>query len=315
MKLTDIRVKRVRLHRFAGISLGLMSSYLVGCASVDKGPAVAAPEKQSSAEVATQHKANSKHADKMMATLRAPLVEPVSHSKPKAEKAKAVKTVPVQKIVEERPSVVSKNVVKQIVEKTDVLKQAKGAATDLVGSKSAKPMQEPAVANNLPKETKTNSHSASTKSKTTKPLSIGINDLPVSYDIWTLKHGDTALTQGLVISTPTWEMGKASYVSQIWLMLMEDKLLVNSSSDIVATAGESGIKIDGGALIPFTRIAENNIGVIEGEWLDKLMNAKKLQIYLGFFPDKKPLSKTFKSEASLDNLDRMIVTYRKLLKE
>ena len=72
--------------------------------------------------------------------------------------------------------------------------------------------------------------------------------------------------------------------------------------------------LDGGALIPFSHIAENNIGVIEGAWLDKLAAANNLEIYLGFFPGKKPTSDTFKSATSLDRLGRIVATYHKLLK-
>ena len=145
-----------------------------------------------------------------------------------------------------------------------------------------------------------------------KPFSVSAKQLPFSYDIWTIRKGNTSLTDGLVIVTPTWEMGKEGYMSQIWLTLMEDKIHVNSSSDIETASKGLGIRIDGGDLIPFSSVAETNIGVIEGRWLDRLAKADKVDIYLGFFPGKKPTSDTFKSDLSLSNLDRIVATYRLL---
>lgn len=142
------------------------------------------------------------------------------------------------------------------------------------------------------------------------PFSVGANQLPFSYDIWTIRKGNTPLTQGLVITTPTWEMGKEGYMSQIWLTLMEDKIHVNSSSDIETASRGLGIRIDEGELIPFTTIAEANIAVIEGRWLDRLARANKIDIYLGFLPGKKPTSDTFNSDLSLNNLARIVATYR-----
>ena len=145
-----------------------------------------------------------------------------------------------------------------------------------------------------------------------KPFNVSASKLPFTYDIWTIRKGNTPLTQGLVIATPTWEMGKEGYTSQIWLTMMEDKIHVNSSSDIEPASKGLGIRIDGGDLIPFSSIEDNNIGVIDGKWLDKLAIANKIDIYLGFFPGKKPTSDNFKSDLSLSNLARMVATYRAL---
>jgi hypothetical protein len=145
-----------------------------------------------------------------------------------------------------------------------------------------------------------------------KPFSVTAKQLPFSYDLWTIRKGNTPLTQGLVIVTPTWEIGKEGYMSQIWITLMEDKIHINSSSDIETASKGLGIRIDGGDLIPFNSIAETNIGVVEGRWLDRLSRAEKIEIYLGFFPGKKPTSETFKSDLSLNNLDRVVATYRVL---
>jgi len=282
--------------------VAVLVSSLVACASVDKKdgfesvePGVQSvsadqtEEQQESPQEAVQEtssqEASSANADALMATLAAPIVEPGSKDAAPVAKKKAVVKI-AKKTEEAKPVVVPAKTV-----------EVKKAVAKVVKPPKPAPKKKPKK-----------------RSGAAKPLKVGLKDLPVNYDIWVLKNGETPLTKGLVISTPTWEMGKEGYVSQIWLTLMEDKILVNSSSDIATAAGDLGVRIDSGALIPFTRIAEHKIGVIEGEWFDKLAAADKLQVHLGFFPGKKPKSKVFVSETSLSNLDRLVLTHRKLVK-
>jgi len=275
--------------------LSLLTSIIISCASVDKIERGEEPPEstasvetndsrstESASTVEEDDSADTASADALMATLAAPIEEPVSIAQEKKVKSvkKAIASAQAEAIV---------------VEKVKVVEPAK----QVVAAKAA----------SKPKPVK-----KARKSGVAKPLKVGMKDLPVTYDIWILKNGDTPLTQGLVISTPTWEMGKEGYMSQIWLTLMEDKLLVNSSSDIATRSGNLGVKIDGGDLTPFSRIAENNIGIVDGKWLDKLAAASSIEIHLGFFPGKKPLSKVFTSKTSLENLDRVVLTQRKLSK-
>lgn len=146
-----------------------------------------------------------------------------------------------------------------------------------------------------------------------KPLNATIKDLPIDYDIWRIRKGERALGKDLVISTPTWDMGESEYLSQIWLTIMDDKLLVNSSSDIYAPEGKAGIKLNGGELVPFDRIVESNIGVLEGEhWLDLLATGGEIEIFMGFFPDRTPKSGIYKSSLELDSFGRVAATYKML---
>lgn len=279
-------------------------SLMLGCASVDKNPQSTVednasvvtektPEKQVVVSQVQKVKAEEQsvaNADAMMASLKAPL-EKVADA-PVAPVEEKVVEAPVKVVeapVPEPEPVQATPEVEAVVEKVQVVEAVPEEKKIVVAKPTA--IKAPA-----------------------KPLAISKKDLPANYDIWVLKEGDTPLTQGLVISTPTWEMGKEGYMSQIWLTLKEDEIHINSSSDIATEAKDLGIKIDNGDLIPFTSIAENNIGVVSGEWLDKLANAKSLDIYLGFFPGKKPSSETFKSNTALDNLDRVVATYRQLLK-
>ena len=284
----------------------LASSLLVGCKSVDNKPnenpePVAKTEVRQTSEK-TQTAALEKkvaqsqgNADALMATLVAPIEEPVSKE--------VVKTTaePAPVLVEEKKP--AKPVVAQMP------KQIKKKEPVKVKPQDTKPVDVAAKPKLIKKKM-----AAVNRGLSTKPLAIGKKDLPKTYDIWKLKQGVARLEKGIVVSTPTWEMGKEGYMSQIWLTLMEGQLLINSSSDIDPTAGAIGVKINGGELIPFTRIEDNNIGVLEGQWLDQLKAGGTMDIFLGFFPGKRPQSDVFKTDISLDSLSRVVPTYRNLLK-
>ena len=121
------------------------------------------------------------------------------------------------------------------------------------------------------------------------------------------------MDKDIVIGTPTWEMGKPGYMSQIWVTVMDDKMLVNSSSDIDVKEGVTGVRFDGGDLIPFSRIEGNNIGVLDGDWLNTLQASERLDVYMGFFPGRQPRSDTFDSGIDLEGIERIVPTYINLI--
>jgi len=286
---------------------GLMaSSFLVGCSSMGQKtdensepvapPETAASTPVSSSEPKTNTERKVENADALMATLVAPIEEPVTQE-PEVVIAKPVAKINVAEVKKEI--------------KTEVTTAVKVKPIEKIVAQAPKEKMVPKKAEEVVAAKKV------TKSKSilnTKPLKISVNDLPTTYDIWQFKQGVAALEKGVVISTPTWEMGKEGYNSQIWLTVMENQILINSSSDIDLSAGELGIKINGGELVPFTRIEDNNIGVLEGEWLNQLQEGGTMDIFLGFFPGKIPQSDVFKTDVSLDSLSRVVPTYRNLLK-
>lgn len=307
-----VSVSFAKVKRFRGlpvIGAGLVLSLMTACASVDKqGQAKVADEREIPKQVESQPpqpeqvqpnlslEESTEKAEEMMESLKAPLVEPEpTQDKQAEEEAITVETETTETETQAPVEVVVQNDVKDDVQPAE---QAMALVEE--------------------QETLTEKEQELTKKveviSSAKPLAFTESDLPATYDIWVLKYGETPLTKGLVISTPTWEMGKTGYTSQIWLTLKEDEIHINSSSDIATEVKGLGIRIDEGELIPFSRIAENNIGIVEGQWLDTLAGAKNLDIHLGFFPGKKPTSDNFKSNTSLDNLDRVIATYRKLSK-
>lgn len=282
----------------AAISLSLLLGACASTGNKTEAP-VSAPTVQKTPKAEPQVKEPT--AAELMKTLKAPLVEPPAEQK----KVVQSKVVQVEKKIEKVPEKVmaTEAAVKAEAAKVEAAK-VEAAVEPKVETIVAVPAPAPKVQAPIVVETE------KVSMVNAKPFNVSVGKLPFSYDIWTIKKGNTPLTNGLVIMTPTWEMGKESYMSQIWFTFMEDKIHVNSSSDIETASKGLGIRIDGGDLIPFTEIAENNIGVISGKWLDRLAAANKVDVYLGFFPDKKPTSDTFTSDLSLDNLARIVATYR-----
>ena len=281
----------------AVLSLSLL---LGACASTGDKVESAEPAVpvQKSTQAQPQEKAPT--AAELMKTLKAPLVEPPAQEK-KVVQRKTVQAQ-VEKKVEKVEKVPEKVMVAEAVKAETVKVEA------VVEAKVEKIVAAPAA--QITQSEPVSAGKVSAVNAT--PFNVSVSKLPFNYDIWTIKKGNTPLTKGLVIMTPTWEMGKEGYTSQIWFTMMEDQIHVNSSSDIETASKGLGIRIDGGDLIPFTEIAEKNIGVISGKWLNHLAAANKVNVYLGFFPGKKPTSETFTSDLSLDNLARIVATYRVL---
>ena len=289
----------------AALSLSLL---LGACATTDNKIETAAEPEAAAVKqvVAKKDQAPAPSAAELMKSLKAPLVEP-----PEVEQ--------VEKVIAEKPEAVIVENAKQ--EQAKVLEAVNEDSKEELKQNVEIEAASPAIFEKIIEvksstegsiEESGNKAQQKVDAVSAKAFNVSASKLPFTYDIWTIKQGNTPLTKGLVISTPTWEMGKEGYTSQIWLTMMEDKIHINSSSDIETASKGLGIRIDGGDLIPFSSIADNNIGVISGEWLNTLAAANKLDIYLGFFPGKKPTSETFSSDLSLNNLARIVATYRML---
>jgi hypothetical protein len=283
-----------------------LSLFLGACASTaDKAESVApAPEVKNASKVEEQVPAPT--AAELMKTLKAPLVEPPEEPKKLVQK-KLVQVQAPKKVENAQEKVMAA----EAAVKTAAVKAEAEKIETVAEVKIEKIITAPTPELVAPEPKVTEAVNVS-GTNNARPFNVSASKLPFNYDIWTIKKGNTSLTKGLVITTPTWEMGKEGYTSQIWFTLMEDNIHVNSSSDIETASKGLGIRIDGGDLIPFSSIAENNIGVISGKWLDRLAAANKVDVYLGFFPGKKPTSETFTSDLSLDNLARIVATYRVL---
>ncbi|MFT7372043.1 MAG: hypothetical protein ACI9T9_000724 [Oleiphilaceae bacterium] len=289
----------------------IASSFLTGCSSMlqkadENSEPVASTASAPSDSVASAE--DKKNAAALMATLSAPIQEPMAKKQePMAKKSETINPKPVAdvKVAQVKTELNVAEVKKEVVPVVEV----KPIEKPVVEAPKEKVTLKPAIEKIVTAKKETHAKRA----LQAKPLNVSVKDLPVNYDIWQFKQGVAALEKGIVVSTPTWGMGKEGYNSQIWLTIMENQILINSSSDIDLSAGDLGIEINGGPLIPFTRLEGNNIGVLEGQWLAQLQKGGKMDIFLAFFPGKTPQSDVFKTDVSLESLKRVIPTYRKLL--
>ncbi len=308
------------------LGLGLMLAMFQGCASVDQmteaeaDPAESQPEVVAQAEteavkeeVREERKASSTtddanlekkqaKADALMATLKADLGDELKSSAPVQESGTAKEAAPApEKASQQSQSVEAMPVTKAASAAPKKAEPAAAEETETASAAGSAVAEEPVVTESPEPEPAVSSGRYSMK------------DLPLSYDIWKIRKGQSRLDNDVVITTPTWEMGEPGYNSQIWLTLMDDKLLVNSSSDIYTSDGKAGIRIDNGDLVPFSRIVSNNIGVVDGNWLDALARGGKIYVYMGFFPDREPKSGIYQSELSLKNLMKVVNAYKSFL--
>ncbi|MDX1451221.1 MAG: hypothetical protein R3183_01600 [Oleiphilaceae bacterium] len=307
------------------LASAISAMLITGCASkaTDQTEAqdasVAKVEQQSAAPDRSSQQQSKAEAEKMMNSLATtseakaePAAPPAEEKKPVASAVKTAKPVvektvsaPAQKVVKAEPVKPASQNVQATEEKAEAA-PVEAPQPVQTPQPSASEKAAAAVASLAAPEKKLKSKG--------KAFDVSKKDLPVTHGIWKIKRGEALMDKDIVISTPTWEMGKPGYMSQIWVTIMDDKVLINSSSDIDVKQGKTGIRLDDGQLVPFSRIEGNNIGILDGDWLDRLEQGKKLDIYMGFFPDRKPRSETFHSEVALDGLSRIVPTYRNLIK-
>jgi hypothetical protein len=139
-------------------------------------------------------------------------------------------------------------------------------------------------------------------------------ELPIRFELWRIDKGKGPYDASAVLITPTFQLGNDRAAAQLYVTVMADKILVTSTSDIAAKKGLSGIRIDDGGWLPFTDVTSDNVGVVRGNWLDKLENGSKLSIRMGLFPDMSKNPEQFEAEVSLNDMRTAIPRYKKLLK-
>ncbi len=285
--------------------------------------AASAPAAQGENSAPQVSQAQQDKADAMMAKVSSSASSVKTEAPAAAEKSaqEATKTTVTSKpaVQKEAPVTEPKPTTVNIVEQEVV---AKPVVTQVAAEKEATPKAETNVP--APTETSAAEKAAAAVASLAAPtqqlkskgnaFDVTVKDLPISHGIWKIKRGEALMDKDIVIGTPTWEMGKPGYMSQIWVTVMDDKILINSSSDIDVKAGATGVRFDGGELIPFSRIEGNNIGVLDGDWLNTLQASERLDVYMGFFPGRVPRSDTFESGIVLEGIDRIVPTYRNLIR-
>lgn len=225
-----------------------------------------------------------------------------------AEKANAAVDAKVKSKADSQPEA------QVAVQVTDQV--ANGAATEAGKTKSQAAKAEESVKASSQKKEKVAAAQAQQKVKVSKKslenaLDVSSKDLPVTMDIWTLRESFQP-GEGLVLSTPTLQMGDGDYLSQIRLTLTPDQLVIDSSSDIDTNLKGTGVRYNGGDIIPLDRMEGSTVGIVEGDWMGRFAEGGKIEIFLGFFPDKIKDSPVFSKEASINALSKLVPTYYKL---
>lgn len=293
------------------LALGAVSLLVTACASVDVEPT---PAQQSEAvpavsenESANKTVASQTNDEVVLAKAENEAAAKVNEAEPAPEvNAPAVAETPVVKqAAQEPPKVAAEPVASKAPEQVSEAK-AEQQADALVASLAAKDEYEVIAA---PAENSAQSNTKARAKLMQKALKVGLKDLPVSIDMWSLKKNPQEGVLELV--TPTWQMGQGDYLSQVWLTLKDNALMINSSSEIDQSLKGTGIKVNDGELIPFDRVDDQRIAVLEGDWMSKLAEGGKLDVFMGFFPSKKG-SQLFSSDANLDPLSRLVPTYLNL---
>lgn len=337
----DMEQRLKRIFRLMCVG-GVTSLLATGCANMKPGEGSAASTPQSAtavqapvqaakqkpapapvpavADVKKADAAAELTADQLVASLAKPASEVVVPVKPAPAPMPVVKVEPAPKrVVELKP--LAAPVVKVEPVPASEIKPAPVVVTAPVSASEPAPapaqavsapvVAEAAAPNPAPvAEMANGSDLLSADSGSSAPVS---KNLPIRFDLWRIDKGRGPYDASAVMITPTFQMGNNKAAAQIYVTVMDDKVLVTSSSTIAGKNGLSGIRIDEGGWLPFTDITEDNVAVVRGNWLDKLEAGSKLTIRLGFFPDMSKSPEQFESEVPLTDMRSAIPRYRKLL--
>lgn len=281
-------------------------SLSVGCASKpDTQEIVEEPSQGTAAISSDARNAESTLDDQspQAASGSVPLDSPVDKSELKAES-----NLKVESQRDEQPSKLASKADSEpkAATTTVAVSTAKPEAVKAEKSAPAKPAKTEKVV-----EVKAPSNEKASKKSLKNALDISNKDLPVTLDLWTLRKS-VQPGEGLVLSTPTLQMGDGDYLSQIRLILTPDHLVIDSSSDIDTNLKGIGVRYNGSDIIPLDRMVSSTVGIVEGDWMSRFAAGGTLEILLGFFPDKSEDSPVFKKTASMSALSKLVPTYYKL---
>lgn len=342
----DVEQRMARIFRLVCVG-GLTSLLAAGCANMKsgEGSAVATPQsanavqaplpaakpkpepavadvKPAVAEVKKADAAAEMTADQLVASLAKPASEVVAPVKPAPVPMPEVKVAPTPKPVIE-PKPLPAPVVKVEPVPAPEVKPVPVVVTAPAPAPVSAPVPAPApapvvsapvvaqaAAPTPAPEMSKGEDLLTADSDSSAPVS---KNLPIRFDLWRIDKGRGPYDAGAVLITPTFQMGNNQTAGQIYVTVMEDKVLVTSSSTIAGKDGLSGIRIDEGGWLPFTDFTEDNVAVVRGNWLDKLQAGSKLTIRMGFFPDMSKSPEQFESEVSLTDMRTAIPRYKKLL--
>lgn len=105
-------------------------------------------------------------------------------------------------------------------------------------------------------------------------------DTPETIGIWQLQTVDN--TGQCRLSSATIQLSDRNYSAQLWIDVVDNQLVVNSSAAIDIHQADVGIRIDNGTLTPFTQNRFSNSAILSQD-LTKLLTQshQTLHVYLG----------------------------------
>lgn len=101
------------------------------------------------------------------------------------------------------------------------------------------------------------------------------------YGMWKIAKGDDSLyRENCTLASATMQVSFDNYSTQVWLSVVGDDLLVNSTTNIDINRPRVGIKLDNGPLLPFTKKHFATNAVWAGNLDAALKRNKKLSVVL-----------------------------------
>ncbi len=138
-------------------------------------------------------------------------------------------------------------------------------------------------------------------------------ELPVRINAWRIDRGYAPLEGPVVLSSATVQIGNGELATQVWVVLSSNKLLVHGFADIANVRGKSGIRINDGALIPFSEIVNGTTAVVKGDYLSALSNGGKISVTMGLFPSLSKNPEQHTAVIPADDLKAAIPRYQRFL--
>ena len=104
----------------------------------------------------------------------------------------------------------------------------------------------------------------------------------IDFGIWKIENSQNDKFSGKCqLSTTTFQIDQHDYAAQVWLTVVDDKLLVNSTFDINIKQSGIGIKTDNGVLQRFSGKVYSSNAVWSGNLTKTLKSSNNLKIILG----------------------------------
>ena len=104
----------------------------------------------------------------------------------------------------------------------------------------------------------------------------------IDFGIWKIENRQGGQFSGKCqLSTATFQIDQQDYAAQVWLTVVDDKLLVNSTFDINIKQSGIGIKTDNGVLQRFSDKVYSSNAVWSGNITKTLKSSNNLKIILG----------------------------------